>query len=383
MDIWQLNLRHLNAAAQTARFGTISEAARAIHLTQPAVTQALSRLETQLGLTLFERHPGGMRPTEAADLFLPRIAAALALVGSPRVTMSEMHAFIALADAGSYGGASLATGLSQPTLHRGVRDLSVALGRPLTERRGRGLALTPQGRRLARNFRLARAELEAGVAELDALKGRETARIVIGAMPLSRARILPAAVALFLKQWPEALIDIVEGSYAELVEPLRDGTLDILVGALRDASAGDDLIREPLFEDRPVVIGRYDHPLAGRDTVNLTELAEFPWIVPVGGTPLRAQWERMFDTVGIESPRVPVECGSVMMIRQILMESDMLTLLSVDQVLVELEAHWLARICDAPPDVMRTIGITHRSQWRPTARQRAFVDVMRSIVESR
>lgn len=382
MGIWNLNLRHLQAAAETARLGTITEAARAVHLTQPAVTQALSRLEGQIGLRLFERQPGGIVPTEAASLLVPRIIAALALVGSSRVTMAEMHAFIALADAGSYGGASLATGLSQPTLHRGVRDLSVALGRPLTERRGRGLALTPQGRRLARNFRLARAELEAGIAEVDALKGRETGRIAIGAMPLSRARILPAAVALFLKQWPEAVVDIVEGSYAELIEPLRDGTLDILVGALRDASASNDLLQQRLFEDRPVVIGRHDHPLAGQAGVNLALLAEFPWIVPVGGTPLRVQWDRMFDAAGIKRPRVPVECGSVMMIRQILMGSDMLTLLSVDQVAVELEAHWLAYICDAPPDVMRTIGITHRSEWRPTGRQRAFLDLLHAIVES-
>ncbi|ALJ14709.1 LysR substrate-binding domain-containing protein [Sphingopyxis macrogoltabida] len=380
MNIWNLNLRHLKAAAETARLGTISEAARAVHLTQPAVTQALSRLERQVGLPLFERHPGGIRPTEAARLLVPRITAALDLVGSPRVTMAEMHAFIALADAGSYGGASLATGLSQPTLHRGVRDLSVALARSLTERRGRGIALTHQGRRLARNFRLARAELEAGIAEVDALKGQETGRIAIGAMPLSRARILPSAVALFLKQWPEAVVDIVEGSYAELIEPLRDGTLDILVGALRDPGAGDDLVRRRLFDDRPAVIGRHGHPLAGQSKVDMVALASLPWIVPPNGTPLRAQWNRMFDAAGIEKPRVPVECGSVMMIRQILMGSDMLTLLSPDQVAVELEAHWLAHICDAPPDVVRTIGVTHRSQWRPTARQRAFVDLMYHVI---
>jgi len=381
MDIWNLNLRHLRAAAETARLGTISEAARAVHLTQPAVTQALSRLERQIGLALFERHSGGIEPTEAAHFLVPRITAALDLVGSPRVTMAEMHAFVALADAGSYGSASVATGLSQPTLHRGVRDLSVALGRPLTERRGRGISLTSQGRRLARNFRLARAELEAGIAELEALKGRETGRIAIGAMPLSRARILPSAVALFLKQWPEAVVDIVEGSYAELIEPLRDGALDILVGALRDPNGNDDLARRRLFEDRPVVIGRHGHPLACRTHIDLSALARFPWIVPASGTPLRAQWEHMFDAAGLERPRVPVECGSVMMIRQILMGSDMLTLLSADQVPVELEAHWLTHICDAPPDVVRTIGITHRVQWRPTARQRAFVDLMQGIVE--
>ena len=79
MSIWHLNLRHLAAVAQIARLGTINAAARAVNLTQPAITQALARLEAQLGLPLFERRHDGMAPTPAAELLVPRIEAALAL----------------------------------------------------------------------------------------------------------------------------------------------------------------------------------------------------------------------------------------------------------------------------------------------------------------
>jgi len=89
---------------------------------------------------------------------------------------------------------------------------------------------------------------------------------------------------------------------------------------------------------------------------------------------LRAQWQAMFEAAGAVAPRVPIECGSVIMIRQMLLQSDFLTLLSRDQVAVELEAGWLAQVAAAPGDVTRTIGVITRSDWRPTLLQRRFLD---------
>jgi len=378
MELWDFNLRHLATAAAIFRLGTVSAAANEVNLTQPAITQALAKLEGQLELPLFERRPNGMEPTEAAKMFAQRIDRARAFIGSPVITMAQLRALIAFADAGSYVAASAATGLAQPSLHRSVNDLSVILRRPLTERRGKGLALTEQGRRTVRAFRLARSELQAGLEEIENLKGREVGRIAIGAMPLSRAKRLPAAVTAFHREYPEIAISIAEGSWAELIEPLRDGDLDLLVGALRPTYFGDDLDQIAIFEDRPVILGRKGHPLAGTNP-SVQKLAAFPWTIAGKGVPLRAQWDRMFADAGLDEPTVPVECGSVITIRQMLLDSDFLTLLSVDQVAVELEAGWLDIICDAPEGLKRTIGITTRSGWRPTRLQAHFVATLKAV----
>lgn len=372
MPIWNLNLRHLRALASIARLGSISAAADAINLSQPAITQALAKLETQLGQLLFERRANGMAATPAALLLAPRIESALAHIASQRVTMAQIRALIMLADSGSYASASAATGLAQPSLHRAIGDLSVALKRVLVERRGKGIMLTDQGKRTVRTFRLARAELEAGLTELASLQGVETGCITIGAMPLSRARLLPSAVTAFYREHPDVRINIVEGSFQELIEPLRDGELDLIIGALRDPSPGEDVMQQPLFADRPVVLGRVGHPL-GQRSATIAELAQYPWTVPAPGTPLRVQWERIFTDAGLQPPHVPINCGSVIAIRQILLDGDFLTLLSPAQVAVELEAGWLTKIADTPEGLTRTIGITTRHGWRPTEIQSAFV----------
>jgi LysR family transcriptional regulator, regulator for genes of the gallate degradation pathway len=373
MMIWHLNLRHLRAAAVIARLGSISAAAEAIGISQPAITQALAKLEMQLDLTLFERRPDGMCASAATAMLTPRIEAALCHINSPRVTMAQLRAMIAIADAGSYAGASTTTGLAQPSLHRAIGDLSVVLKRTLVERRGKGIVLTDVGRKIVRGFRLARAELEAGLSELASLKGRETGRIAIGAMPLARARLLPAAVTAFHHDHPEVFVTIIEGSFHELVESLRDGAVDLMIGALRELLPGDDIVQRALFEDRPVVIGRKGHPLR---QPGLAALAKYPWIMPAPDTPLRMQWERLFSDAGLPVPQVPIACGSVMMIRQILIDSDFLTLLSPDQVAVELEAGWLDIISDVPSGLTRTIGVSTRTGWRPTHLQAAFLGVL-------
>ena len=373
-----INIRHIAAFAATVRHGSVTRASRAVNLTQPALTQAIARLEADLGCALFERGPAGMTPTEPALLFAPRAEAAIAQVGSPRVTGTQVRAFLALARAGSYAVAAEATGLSSASLHRAVADLSVALGQRLVDRRGRSIMLTPAGERRARGFGLAMAELRSGFAEVAAWQGKAAGRIVVGAMPLSRARWLPETILRFAKAHPGVDVAVVEGSHSELAGPLRDGEIDLMLGALREAAVLDDLQQEAVFEDQPALVMRAGHPLLEESAITGALLARFPWILPARDTPLRHYWEHMMRAAGAEPPHVAIECGSVLTVRQLLLGSDALTLLSAAQLAVELQAGVLAAR-PTPVPVRRTIGVTSREGWRPTGPQEAFVALLRQV----
>lgn len=184
-------------------------------------------------------------------------------------------------------------------------------------------------------------------------------------MPLARARLLPATIAAFHRDHPATEIVIAEGSHAELIEPLRD------------PPPGADVVQTPLFDDQPVVIGRPAHPLAGAQP-DVAALARFGWIVPASWTPLRAMWEAMFANAAVPVPPVPIECGSVITIHGLLLDSDFLTLLSPDQVAIELAAGWLTTTGAPPPNMVRTIGMTTRRDWTPTGDQRAYLDLART-----
>lgn len=379
MSIWELNLRQLKAAIAIRDLGSISEAAKAVHISQPAITQGLAKMEQSIGQPLFVRTPSGMHQSEAGALFLPRAQSALAFIESPRVTMTQVKAMVALADAGSYARAALSTGLSQPSLHRAVRDLSIALKAPLFDRRGRGIALTDKGRRVARRLRLAKAELEAGFEELATLRGQDGGTVRIGAMPLSRVSVLPTALTMFRKTNSHARATIVEGAFHELIDPLLDGEIDLMIGAMRDPALNPEVQQRLLFQDWPAVIGRAGHPaLSG--ALTWEDLGKFDWIIPPHGTPLRSQWETAFTDAKLPLPDVPIECGSVITIRQLLLESDCLTLLSPAQVALELRYGVLETIAKAPQSVVRDIGLIQRAGWRATANQEQFIHALEQAV---
>lgn len=390
---FDLNLRHLRALAAIVAHGSMSAAADAVSLSQPALTQGLAKIERQLGATLFDRRADGVRPTPAGLLMAGRADAALAhlaaatrsgLRGGGRgfarpdllMTGTQLHAFLSLVEAGSFAGAAIRTGITQPALHRAVRDLEQVCGVALAERSGRGLVVTAAGRTLARGIRLAATEIAAAIGEVSPDPGIGS-RITIGAMPLSRALLLPAAIAALVRGEPRAAVDVREGSWRELIDPLRDGSIDLMVGALRDPPP-QGLHQEHLFEDRLVVVGRAGHPLGDVAEPSLTDYARFGWIIGHADTPLRQHWADLF--VDGPLPPAPIECGSVMVIRGVLRESDLLTLLSPEQVAMEIRNGVLAQIGRPLPRGGRAIGLTTRENWRPTAVQQRFIDLLREAV---
>lgn len=389
MRAFRFNLRHLRALAATAQVGSVSGAATLVNLSQPAVTQGIAKLEALTGMALFDRRPDGMVATDAGRLLAMRAnlgMAALAegfqvirrtggagFAGAERlVTMTQVRAMLSLASAGSFVAAARATSLSQPSLHRAVRDVERLSGASLVERKGRGVALTAAGLRVVRAFRLAIGEIESGLDELAGLSGGDSGTIRIGAMPLARARLLPVATARFHAEHPTIKIEIVEGSHAELIEPLRDGRVDFLIGALRFPDPGPDVVQRILFEDRLVVVAGRDHPLAGLEP-SLEQLASFPWVMAREGTPLRREWEAMFTTAGLSLPQAPITCGSVMAIRTLLSSGEFLTLLSPEQVRLEIAWGVLTAIGKPIEASRRPIGLTLRRDWHPTLMQTTFL----------
>lgn len=393
---FDLNLRHLRSLSAVVSRGSLNRAADAVGLSQPALTQGLSKLERQLDVTLFDRHSGGVSPTAAGVALGERVDRALSYLSTATkrlsrggrgfshpewlMTATQLDAFLHFCDAQSFVGAAGTRGGSQPAIHRAVRDLEQICGAPLVERRGRGVALTPEGRSVERGVRLAAREIIAGIAEARG-DGLDVGRIVIGVMPLSRALIVPHALTAFMKSSSGMVIDVVEGSWRELIEPLLDGVIDIMVGALRD-DPPNDIDQLPLFTDQLAIFGRAGHPLAGCGAIDIERLAAQQWVIGPLGTPLRTHWEALFK--GLSLPHVPIECGSVMVIRGLLAQSDLLTLLSPDQIALEVEAGMLTSIGAPLAHARRTIGITTRSGWRPTVRQRQLVDALRmAAIETR
>jgi DNA-binding transcriptional LysR family regulator len=112
---------------------------------------------------------------------------------------------------------------------------------------------------------------------------------------------------------------------------------------------------------------------------SIGELAAYPWIVGPANSPLREKWEQLFS--GHRLPPAPIECGSVMIVGRLLTEGDYLTLLSPDQIGLQMRSGLLAMVGTPLPNSTRMIGYTIRRNWRPTIVQRRFLQLLEEITK--
>lgn len=382
------NLRHLHVFLAVADTSSITRAAGSCHVSQPAVTQAIGKLERLARQPLFLRRPQGMYLTPAGELLARRVRRTFSHLYppldalSPRlriiVTSSQLQALIAMCEAENFTLAAKRMGLAQPTVHRAVSQLEQAANRALFERTPHGMLATRPALALAQGARLAFAELEQAEAELAALLGQEVGWIVVGAMPLSRSSLLPQAIARFREHYPALPIRTVEGPYEDLLNDLRRGALDLLIGALREPAPIGDVEQRHLLDDPLVMVARPGHRLAQAATLTLADLGRHAFVVSPPGTPTRQAFDRLFARAGLR-PASLVETGSMILMRELLRATDHVGCISATQVAAEVG---LGALCVLPlpmPHTQRPIGLTVRRDWIPTTAQRDFLDQLRAV----
>jgi LysR family transcriptional regulator, regulator for genes of the gallate degradation pathway len=384
---------------EVADAGGISAAADRVHLSQPAVTQAIARLEERFRSRLLDRRPEGMFPTAEGDVLLIRVrrmfdmlaegaARAVRLAGRrdgtpvanfhTRVTAAQLRALVAIRAGGNFSLAARSLGISQPSIHRAGRDLEKLSGMALFVPGRRGIELTPPAEAFARAVMLAEAELGQGLDELTRLKGRDATRIGVGSMPLSRSEILPAACDTLLREAGGVQIRIVDAPYGELLRSLRYGELDVLIGALRTPLPAEDVVQEPLFDDPLAIMAGPGHPLAGRSRLTLDDALAYPWIAPPRDAPAGAYLYRALGIGAMDTTPVRVVTSSMVLVRGMLARGNYLTILSPRQAAVEIELGLMVPLDLPLPGSARPIGLTTRAGWMPTPTQARFLDLLRA-----
>jgi DNA-binding transcriptional LysR family regulator len=86
-----LNPRQLEIFSLLMKTRSLTEAARLLNVSQPAISRALKELEAQLGFELFYRVAGRVRPTTEAMQFLPEIERLFAHLGMVSFKAAELR----------------------------------------------------------------------------------------------------------------------------------------------------------------------------------------------------------------------------------------------------------------------------------------------------
>ncbi len=184
--------------------------------------------------------------------------------------------FSVLAELEHYTLAAARLEISQPSLSSAIRSLENELGVRLFEKVGRNIRLTEEGRYFRKKVDAALEELSAATETL--LSSQDNAPIVIRLGFVSGA--LNGAVAQMLAQYAEQSdrfrFHITEGSAKDLMDLLHQEKLDM---AIVDVTSRDRSLHFRKLRQRSFFVAvSKGHPLAGKESVRVDELSDYPQI---------------------------------------------------------------------------------------------------------
>ncbi|MFB8772937.1 LysR family transcriptional regulator [Streptomyces broussonetiae] len=188
---------------------------------------------------------------------------------APDLDLRLVRYFTVVAEHGHFGRAAQALHITQPSLSRQIRRLEHDLGTRLIDRTPRGSRLTEAGEAFLPHAKaLLRSAAEATA------RTRAAARATHLAVGYTAGLIVTPAVRALRHRHPDADVRTLHVALDDVRPALLDHRVDALMARLPFPT--DGLRLTPLYEQQRVVLLPLDHPLAGKESVTLDDIAGEP-----------------------------------------------------------------------------------------------------------
>lgn len=200
----------------------------------------------------------------------------------PRDAMSLqtawLRSFLAVADCGGFGAATLALHLSQSRVSAHIASLEHALGVTLFDRKARPICTTEAGALFRGHAMNALRELQRGVEAARSTLDSVVAHVAIASYPSVSSTYLPAVLRELQSKHPGVTVELFEGNAAALEEMVTKGTADLAFRPLLPKMREATLCHRTIWHEDIVAVMRDDDPLAEHGTVSIADILERPLI---------------------------------------------------------------------------------------------------------
>jgi DNA-binding transcriptional LysR family regulator len=263
--------------------------------------------------------------------------------------------------------------VAQPALSHQIKLLELELGVDLFERSRGGVRLTEAGEIFVVRARRALTEVDAARAEIAALQGLKSGRLVLGAMQALAGLDLPRLISAFHAAYPGIDVSLREDSTRDMFTMAARGEIDLAIAALDvERPAGLDaieLLHEPVLMAVPAA-----HQLAHQTSVDLRQFRHETFVFFKQGTGLRTITERAAERAGF-TPRVSFETSN--WDRLLALVSEGLGVALVPASTVRDSRPPGVAVLSVSPAIDRTVGAVWRADYRHTPAASAFLALLR------
>ncbi|MBB6446995.1 LysR family transcriptional regulator [Bacillus benzoevorans] len=221
-----------------------------------------------------------------------------------RMEWQQLEYFRVVAKTEHFRKAAEILSISQPALSRSMTKLEEELGTPLFDRTGRSVKLNKFGQLFLRRVENGLNEIAIGVEELNQLKNPYTGTVSIAFLQILGIKIVPDMIRDFNEKYPDVEIRLYQNNIIASMEQLLSREVDLcLIPQIKDTAK---IMWHKLFDEELFLYVPAHHPLAGRDSVALSELSQENFIAFKRGLGMRDVIDGFCEQTGF-MPRIRFE----------------------------------------------------------------------------
>jgi LysR family transcriptional regulator for metE and metH len=277
-----------------------------------------------------------------------------------RVTLRQLRALEALVRTGSTKGAAAALHVTPPAVTLQLRQLEVAVGGPLVERRPDGGQPTALGAEVLDAAERIEVILADTAGMIEALRGLEGGQVAVGVISTAKY-FAPKALAAFAREHPRIELRLMVGNRAETIRDLGGFELDLAIMGRPPSDFAVDQV--PIGDHPHVIIAPPEHALTGRRAIPLADLAGETFLLREPGSGTRTLLQELFVRTEAKL-QGGMEIGSNETIKQAVIAGLGIALISAHTVAAEIEDGRLAVLDVEHLPVIRQWFVVKRADKR-------------------
>jgi DNA-binding transcriptional LysR family regulator len=197
--------------------------------------------------------------------------------------ISQIQAFLAVAELQSFSLAAERLHITQPAVSKRIRQLESTIRSELFDRIGKRSILTPDGNAFKPHAERILQELQSFREGLGRQQGAPSGTLRFATSHHIGLHRLPQVLREFKLRYPRVDLDLLFMDSEDACAAIAANELELAIVTLPEA-VDDRLVCEAIWIDQLVVVFAPDHALASRREIGLADLQQHAAILPSSGT---------------------------------------------------------------------------------------------------
>ena len=220
--------------------------------------------------------------------------------------LRDLSVLLTVARCGSMGKAAIELNVSQPAISKAITEMEHTLGVRLFDRTPHGVEPTIYARALLDRGLIAFDELKQAMKHIAFLADPTTGELRIAADHVAAAGLVAAVINQLFRKYPRITFHLEAADPATTYRALEARRVDLVVGGLLVPIAEEHMHADVLYDEPQVVVAGAQNPWTRRSRIQLADLMNQPWTLPLPDSPLGIVIAQAFRASGFDLPRTAV-----------------------------------------------------------------------------